>query len=304
MPAPVCGWFPQDPDLDLVQRSSQSPFPNAHGVLQVKTATPISAFFLTAALGLLGCGDGLGECDTELRDEQLGSADSPGFHGGQGVVQSSCAGGRCHDSGAEGEGRVGAPAELDFDVAYTETDGSVPARVQDARDNVVEWAEAMWAEIDADRMPPGKPLSSSQKALVRNWLACGADVAPVPSGGGGDNGLAQALPALGTVCAGCHSAALAQGGFVMFSDSSPYDPCVAYGAITERMSCAPLVVAGDPDGSLLLGLLDGTMTSCGSGQLMPPGQTADMPFSAGDPTTYGQLADWVRDGAPPPAGCE
>ena len=46
----------------------------------------------------------------------------------------------------------------------------------------------LWARVDADEMPPKKPLPAEEKAILRSWITAGAAWALVPS-------IASAIPA-------------------------------------------------------------------------------------------------------------
>ena len=258
-------------------------------------------------LGLNACGEGLGECDPTM----LGGSSTPGmvqYNDGQEIVATSCSSGRCHSEAATGEQRVGAPAELDFDVVASSSTPEELARITRGSATVVDWAEEMWAEIDEGAMPPPKPagggeLSSDQKEKVRNWLACGAPVIP-PDTSAPTATWDSIWGQLATSCTGCHSTAAgptAGMGFVLgdVGDAcTSYDNIVSATAVTTACSGMTLVVPSNPTGSLLLQKLKGTQT-CGAA--MPLG--FPMGLEAQNAELVGRIETWIMSGAPKPAGC-
>jgi hypothetical protein len=245
-----------------------------------------------ATLGLSGCGSDLGECD----EVALAAANPTG----QSVIGGSCASSRCHSELAFGDARIGAPADLDFDV-----NSAVPAVRERSLATVRDEVDDIWSEIDGETMPPaapaGAPLTADQKEAVRNWLACGA---PDTSGPAPTDEWSAILGVLDTNCNGCHGAAFmgAGDGFNLGSD-----PCTAWRnivnvpAVTMSGMCSAsgltLVVPGDPDSSLLLQKVESATPACGSP--MPFGSV----FANTDPATVARLRTWIAAGAQPPTGC-
>ena len=236
-----------------------------------------------ACLLLGACKGELGECD-----------DSPETAVMARLTLAKCT--RCHGSSLQGDDRQGAPAGLDFDRASKRK----------------QWAEEMWVEIEADRMPPPRPagsgaLSSAEKKAMRGWLACGAPDAVVAMPDAGDaqvpvvDDWSDIWPQItgAGFCAGCHLVGSPDvdllGGGVSFDVLG--DPC----AVLARMSgVAPVgpacgagigpdyIVSGDADASLLVQKLRGEVT-CG----------APMPFGDEllDAALVQKLADWIDAGA-------
>lgn len=189
-------------------------------------------FRLLVAVGLglgslAGCGPDLGACDDALAHTLVYDATGKPHYAGQAMVQEACAGSFCHSANAKKDARLGAPAELDFDVPVV--DGSASADTQAAQLSLLgaghatvnEWLEEMWGQVDDGYMPPdgvgerpklswsesdgsGGAMPASEdtvpsvrskdgKELLRNWLACGA---PVVAGTPGVN---EEVAALGDV---------------------------------------------------------------------------------------------------------
>lgn len=265
-----------------------------------------------AALALPGCGeDGLGECDMLV----LGGSLVPGMespHGGQLVLQTACAGGRCHSEAAVGAARVGVPAGLDFDVVPGAISLEQQTRVLRGGSIVREHAEEIWEEVSEGAMPPAPPagsgeLDAASKETLRNWLACGAEVIVAPPPVDTSDpwlGLYDRLMGPGGACGACHASATgpsAGGGFTLGDDA-----CTAYDRVlngaASGFACADsgalLVVPGNPAASLLFQKL-GATPSCGS--LMPFGTT--VPYSMTEMQLVTDLETWIQSGAPKPAAC-
>lgn len=276
-----------------------------------------------AALGaalmatLCGCGPDLGECNPTVLGGSDGTVTPPRPHDGQVIVNNSCANGRCHSATAEGALRVGAPAELDFDVVplaatTVEQASAETAKVRNGAAVVYDWREAMWGEIEDGHMPPPRPagsgeLNAMQKETVRNWLACGAEVIVTPQvieTTADWTSIYDALSGMG--CGTCHGGAAAAGDGFMFGDAG--DKCGSYARVVNAAAitdigvppCAgtgQLVVPMNPDASILLQKLAGTPT-CG----------APMPLGSGmglGPTNpiVQDLREWIMAGAPKPTDC-
>jgi mono/diheme cytochrome c family protein len=96
-----------------------------------------------------------------------------------------------------------------------------------------------------------------------------------PSAGGGASFSADVKPILDSKCAGCHGP---MGGW----------SATDYTSVINSGDHGPVIIPGDPDGSLLVQKLKGTQSSGGS---MPPG----MPLS-GDEIDV--IVSWVQAGAP------
>ena len=183
-----------------------------------------------AGVGLLfaaGC-ETLPECDEQRAAEarQLVEVEGGGLlYAGQALMNASCASGVCHNADATGAARLGAPAELDFDLfpARTITDGEPDAgelaRLRRNQQRVFDDRESIWDEIESGRMPPDGEGNASRaeptnqnlisvdvgnwtctgrsqlpsivtpegKRIMESWLACGSPVAESSSGRVNDN---------------------------------------------------------------------------------------------------------------------
>jgi hypothetical protein len=269
----------------------------------------LAAIAAGCVLSLAGCGGAdLGECDMAALG---GSADrmAPAPHAGQVLVNASCAAGRCHSADAAGDTRVGAPADLNFDVVPQNTMFEELGKVQDGAAVVQDERENMWALIDSGEMPPKPPagsgeMSAANKDVVRNWLACGAPVIATPAAAGPHDdawtAIYTSLSSMG--CQGCHGPGSAMGSFL----PAPGDACAAYDLVVGVAASGPmcgnsammLVQPSNVAGSLLLQKLRGTQT-CGGP--MPMG--AANPLAVDNPTLVDMIEQWIMDGALEPESC-
>jgi len=141
--------------------------------------------------GALGCKRDLGDCNLNGQTPDGHAIDGPAafdiayrttdglpMYEAQALVQSTCGDGAfCHAPAATGADRIGAPAQLDFDLALACNEGvdaacaSPPScaggqtdtpyceslrRLHGNQGKVREWAEGMIQEIRAGAMPPGE----------------------------------------------------------------------------------------------------------------------------------------------------
>lgn len=83
-------------------------------------------------------------CDTSL-------SKGPKFTQAQSVIQSNCGGGGCHLSG----GRAGGN---NFDNPCSIVSG---------------WSAIQAQSVNSNNMPPGAPLSSTEKSAISDWIAAG-----------------------------------------------------------------------------------------------------------------------------------
>jgi hypothetical protein len=243
-------------------------------------------------LGAAGCGSDLGECDMVALDA---TRDASGIPRGQILIHQSCASGLCHSEAAKGKDRIGAPADLNFDLVPA--DATEVARVTRGTSNVDELAEEMWTWIDDGSMPPEgqrPPLEGADKETVRNFLACGAPVQNVPPVVTGPD-WAQIFPSLGG-CMVCHGTGSATGAWYAADACTTRANLLASAAVGP--SCggtgSMLVVPSNPDASLMLQKLEAPMP-CGT--VMPPDRTPATPSPIAAP-----LRQWIAAGAPAP-GC-
>ncbi len=175
---------------------------------------------LLFASSALGCKRDLGECNLDgttpdgreipgpaAFDIAYRITDGLPMYEGQALVQSTCGDGAfCHAPGARGSDRIGAPAQLDFDLSLACTDETNDAtcaqplqsceggqadtpycvrlrRQHGNRGNIRGWAEVAIQEIRSGTMPPGDAGRN-----VRNrtpWLRK-SDASELPSIDSGD----------------------------------------------------------------------------------------------------------------------
>lgn len=112
-----------------------------------------------AALALVGCGTDLGSCDAATSQALVYDGQGVPFYAGQFVVAKSCSAGFCHSAQATRGRRLGAPAELNFDVATVDgADDTNPAtrRMRDGKAVIDDWAERMYGTVESGWMPPGE----------------------------------------------------------------------------------------------------------------------------------------------------
>jgi hypothetical protein len=283
-------------------------------------AAPLIATLLAGALP--GCGEDLGDCDMQAAQQLVYGRGGLVATKGQALMHDSCGNAAfCHSDAAKGKNRFGAPGGMDFDMLPP----TGWPEVADRRDQI-------WSEVSDGEMPPGKrgrsvvgdgdwsfdelrskgaeklPALSTRegKAVLRNWLACGAPVvsktqAPSwtePPGHDNDGGGAAAdwptvyQQVIKPSCAisGCHNASGANnsGGLDMS------DMCGARAALLQKGRCAsssPRVTPGDQH-SLLIDKITNKEPSCG-GPMPPP--------LGGLPASDVELVrEWVAGGAQAP----
>jgi len=258
--------------------------------------------------GLVGCGDGLGECDPSMLGGSMTGVGAP--HDGQAVIAGSCASGRCHSEAAEGRQRVGAPAGLNFDVVAVNGSLEELGKMRRNAATVVDWAEDMWNEVEGGSMPPPPPagggeLSSADKEKVRNWLACGAPLVE-PDANNTAATWDSIWAELASDCVGCHNTTQGPSTGMGFTLGNLGDACTSYNnivgaaAVTPMCGASPMTVVapGNPDGSLLMQKLTATQTC---GDPMPPffeGGLSDV-----KPELVDRIRTWIMNNAPKPLGC-
>ena len=266
-------------------------------------------------LGALACGDELGECDQVAAEELVYGRAGLVAVKGQAMLHDSCGNAVfCHSSSARGQARHGAPAGMSFDMLPEAT----------AWPRVVELREEIWDAVEGGSMPPGragydtlgdgdwafdverteqaprlpKVATEEGKAVLRNWLACGAPVVaqsqvpawaqPTTDGGAGLTDFGDLYDQVinpSCALAGCHNAS-AQGKLSMASECDAYqhllDPCDGGEA---------RVTPGDPD-SLLVDKLESDNPQCGELRMPPP------PFPPLSAEVVEQVRAWLSAGAP------
>lgn len=166
---------------------------------------------LCVTLVVGGCQPELGECDLEAARSPI-YYDENGFPGypGQALVEVSCgAGAFCHTQGIPAEDRLGAPVGIDLDVAVALDPAEVEGRLRYARRVAWNLRHSIYAQVLAGSMPPPPPSGATalgagaryrayrgtaeERALpaidsaegheiLRNWLACGAQIIEATEG--------------------------------------------------------------------------------------------------------------------------
>lgn len=166
---------------------------------------------LLLALLALGCDPDLGACDLEAARGRI-YYDESGYpaYAGQALVEVSCgAGVFCHTSGIDPVDRMGAPLGMDFDVAVAVEHAEVEGRLRTAQHTASRMRGAIFHQVESGAMPPPPPAgetalaagaryraapgtpderplpsiaSAEGRALLRNWLACGAPVVEAVEG--------------------------------------------------------------------------------------------------------------------------
>lgn len=269
---------------------------------------------LLQTLAQSGCGDDLGACDTNAAKQLVYSQAGLVATKGQALMHDSCGSAAfCHSEGAKGEARLGAPQRLDFDMLPLATgwpsvvthskaiwasvlDGSMPPEGEGQRAvSNGNWSFDPEGRAGAQRLPP---LSTrAGKAVLRNWLACGAPVvgdtvvpswtrAPVLSDAGALSdwsALFTQIIAPRCATAGCHNTQTKAGGLALAEE------CAAYTALLEKDACGkPRLVPSNADSSLL-DKLESSKPACGGP--MPPAGSLDAP-------ELNAIRAWVEAGAP------
>jgi len=278
---PIHSPFTSHPGRDLIP----PPFPR---IVRLESMRFLVIPLCVLAVLSSGCADELGSCDETT--VMPAEADR--------VLGAKCLG--CHSSLLTGDARAGAPAGLDFDSEGGRS----------------KWADEMWAEIEAGRMPPPSPagsgeLSSAEKDAMRGWLACGASDPAIPDAGMCDDpaGCDDSWSSLwtdisgGAGCVTCHEV----GGSLTDSagDGVGFDVMGDACAVRDNLlGVAPTgpecpdaddyIVAGDSDGSLLVQKLRNDDGLCGGP--MPQGRVLNDSRS----DLVDRLVAWIDDGAEAP----
>jgi mono/diheme cytochrome c family protein len=188
----------------------------------------------------------------------------------------------CH--GAEGQGAKNVPVVLNSQQFLDTHDDNYLRRViAQGHENMPPWSEEEGGVLTTEQI-------DDLVAFVRAWERPGAEAtetktpevetpeAKTPEAVGALSFAGDVLPLFQEQCAVCHSAAQALGGW----DSS------SYASVMESGDHAPVVIPGDPEGSLLVQKMLGTQV-LGS----------QMPITQLLPSEQVQVViEWVRAGAP------
>ena len=290
------------------------------------------------AVGIAGCETDLGACDMNAATEGglVYGADGTPYYAGQALVQTACANGVCHSAGAVGDGRVGAPHYLNFDVGVLNS-ASTPQNIGQLRAGVTtvrDEAGEMYEQLSDDLMPPGKAgervapawknadgsaaslpdiRTPGGKSTVRNWLACNA---PIVAGVTGAPADAMQLGAIKTALditpseatfTSVYSGVLMVACATCHNGKAPYNAQTPLDFSTEAKAFATLV---GPDTSTT------SMTNCvGKGKLVTPNNCDTSvlyqkleapPVSCGSPMPFGSMGtqtqrdlvcNWIKAGA-------
>jgi hypothetical protein len=172
-----------------------------------------------------------------------------------------------------------------------------PAGIGGQKRSSIEWSFDPELHADAPRLPLLQ--TNEGKAVLRNWLACGAPVVAQtrvpqwarPKGEELDGGSAEpadflriyrAIVQPSCALSGCHDAS-ASGGLAMM------DECSAYKHLLEPGACGMKRMTPGDGSSLLLSKLETRAPMCGGG--MPP--VGPLPSSA-----IALVREWIDAGAP------
>lgn len=266
---------------------------------------------LAAALAVLafGCENELGKCDQEAANELVYGRGNLVATKGQALMHDSCGQGAfCHSAAAEGKVRQGAPGSLNFDMLPR---ASGLPDVLDQRDEIWEsvlngsmppkefvtgdgdWTFSVKRSADEPRLPP---LSTDAgKAVLRNWLACGAPIVvdtsvpswarPASAGGSATwADLHSELIAPRCALSGCHDKRSASSA----GDLDLSERCAARRALLATGPCGePRLKPGDVT-SFLVDKIESAAPRCGT--RMPPSGA----FSAAEAAS---VRAWIMAGA-------
>jgi hypothetical protein len=283
------------------------------------------ALGLVLAFVLAACSDELGECNDDAARQLVYSSSGLAATKGQALLHDSCGQGAfCHSAAASGSARQGAPLRLDFDVLPNPKSLS---KIIDMRREIWEQVEdglmppegyavgdSQWS-FDVERRPGAArlaPLSSEEgKAVLRNWLACGAPSVSDSRVPGWATPTSDAVSSSeqawherrwarlhqqlrsGCVSAGCHDGTTdADAGMNGELSALSFDAgeCAVYRwLLFRRDACGErLVSGGDPEHSALLHKLEDEAPACGT--RMPPDGRSNAGLVA-------LVRDWVMQGA-------
>lgn len=266
---------------------------------------------LIAASSLVACGNELGECDRQAAQQLVYGPGGQVATKGQALIHESCGQAAfCHSAGAETTQRKGAPHGMNFDMLPS------PRGVSD----ILDLREDSWEQIDEGMMPPkgwqvGSSLwtysrarrmdeprlpnihSREGKAIVRNWLACGAPVvaeSKVPD-------WAQATGTLDPIWGEIHSKLIVprcalsschgKAGASSSGQLDLADACAAREALLSGKSstCNTVrVVPGDAR-SMLIDKITNDAPTCGALRMPTDAPLADYEVEA--------IRKWIVDGA-------
>lgn len=262
---------------------------------------------------LLACSSEIGECHNLPAARQLvyGPGSSVATKG-QALMHQSCGQAAfCHSSAAEGTKRRGVPHGMDFDMLPSPQglasvlvhaqsiweqveSGSMPPRNYDVGDAV--WTYSLARREDEPRLP--KLSTREGKAVLRNWLACGAPVvtdSKVPKWAQLPGTLEpiwtdihSELILKNCVDGPCHNKAVAAGHLALT------DLCEAREALLKGGDCGEKrvrVVPGDVDTSFLIDKVSNDTPSCGD-RMPTGGVLPEFQIEA--------LRKWIENGAEAP----
>ncbi len=236
-PLVLCGAACTDTNIDVRHCGSCGracgPGESCRGGLCCPGADLPMRTLLALCLFALGCAPDPGACDEAAAYEVY--YDEAGFpaYAGQALLEVSCGQGRyCHASGiTDPTFRFGVPAGLELDVGVAVTPEELP-RLAHARRVAWNLRGEILQQLDLGAMPPGPPSGDEALAgapryraaigtpdehglpaigtpeareMLRNWLACGAQVVEAPSGT--STGIGDIVPAIEVLACGPGQAA-------------------------------------------------------------------------------------------------
>lgn len=185
--------------------------------------------------------------------------------GGETLYARYCA--FCH--GPNGKGAKNVPVVLNSKgFLSTHDDDYLRQVIAQGHENMPPWSEERGGTMTAEQI-------DRLVAFIRAWEKPGE---PTPGAVKVSGFAADILPLFQKQCVACHSATQSLGGW----DSS------SYAGVMESGDHAPVVVPGDPEGSLLIQKLLGTQTI---GSPMPPAQLLPQ-------EQVRVVIEWIQAGAP------
>jgi hypothetical protein len=137
--------------------------------------------FSVVSVLIAGCND-LGTCNDPLNGRNPVKVGPDIMYAGQAIMNSSCAGGTCHTSTAQGDNRQGAPEGLDFDLALAPAGAARPgpdggvvgvelnnvdvAGLRSRQRKVFDERELIWQQVDKGLMPPTDSFKNAVERIV------------------------------------------------------------------------------------------------------------------------------------------
>ncbi len=265
---------------------------------------------------LPACRDSLGPCDEAAARELVYSTQGALVATkGQALLHDSCGQGVfCHAAAAKGDARYLAPTGMDYDmlpvpngwpqviyqrdaILQSVVSGNMPpGHIGQQKLANTEWVADLQLREGAPRLP--SLATARGKAVLRNWLACGAPVVaathlpdwarPADEGDGGPGALDWSELFANVVHSGCSSTgchdASAGGRLAMVEE------CEAYRQLLQVGPCGKArLIPGDASSLLVTKLDAASAQHCGK-PMPPAGPLASAQIQ--------RIRQWVQAGAP------